>query len=119
MTPVINFYLSSPSQGVWYLGPIPVRAYSLSIICGVSLALIISNKRWKLRGGKLDEVYYIALWIIPFGIFGGRIYHILTDWPTYFGLRGEGIGTAFKLWKGGMGIWGAIIFGGLGLFLEI
>ena len=45
---------------------------------------------------------------------GGRLYHVLTDWSTYFGPGGAGLMAAFKIQEGGLGIWGAVALGGVG-----
>jgi prolipoprotein diacylglyceryl transferase len=107
----------SPSQGVWHLGPIPLRAYALFILVGVIAALFIGNKRWSERGGEPGVIFDIALWAIIFGLIGGRLYHVLTDWTTYFGPGGAGLVAAFKIQEGGLGIWGAVALGGVGAWI--
>ena len=117
MTTTVLAYFPSPAQGVWYLGPVPIRAYALCIIAGIIAALVIGDRRWAARGGERGVIYDIALWAVPFGLIGGRIYHLLTDWRTYFGEGGAGIGAALRIWEGGLGIWGAIAFGGVGAWI--
>jgi phosphatidylglycerol---prolipoprotein diacylglyceryl transferase len=107
----------SPPQGVWHLGPIPLRAYALFILVGVIAALFIGNKRWSERGGEPGVIFDIALWAIIFGLIGGRLYHVLTDWSTYFGPGGAGLVAAFKIQEGGLGIWGAVALGGVGAWI--
>jgi len=107
----------SPDQGVWYLGPIPIRAYALCIIAGIIAALVIGDRRWVARGGERGVIYDIALWAVPFGLIGGRLYHLITDWRTYFGPGGAGVGAAARIWEGGLGIWGAIALGGVGAWI--
>ena len=107
----------SPPQGVWYLGPVPIRAYALCIIVGIVVALVIGDRRWEARGGERGVIYDIALWAVPFGLIGGRIYHLMTDWRTYFGEGGAGLGAALRIWEGGLGIWGAVAFGGVGAWI--
>jgi prolipoprotein diacylglyceryl transferase len=107
----------SPSQGVWYLGPVPIRAYALFIIVGIVAALIIGDRRWEARGGERGVIYDIALWAVPFGLIGGRLYHIITDWPKYFGEGGAGFIGALRIWDGGLGIWGAVALGGVGAWI--
>ncbi len=110
-------YIPSPSQGVWHLGPFPLRAYALFIIAGIIVALTIGDRRWEQRGGERGVIYDIALWAVPFGLLGGRLYHVLTDWPTYFGDGGAGLWAAVKVWDGGLGIWGAVALGGVGAWI--
>lgn len=112
-------YIPSPPQGVWDLGPFPLRAYALCIIAGIVVAVWWGNRRWVARGGQPGEVLDVAIWAVPFGLIGGRIYHLITDWKTYFGdvPGGKDPIDAIKIWDGGLGIWGAVIFGALGAWI--
>jgi len=110
-------YFPSPSQGVWHLGPLPVRAYALFIIAGIVAALLIGDRRWEARGGERGVIYDIALWTVPFGLIGGRLYHLATDWRTYWGPGGAGLGAAIRIWDGGLGIWGAVALGAVGAWI--
>lgn len=113
---MIPFSIPSPTSGVLYLGSFPLRAYSLFIIIGIFLAIWLGNKRWISRGGKPGQVSDVAIFAVPFGIIGGRIYHVATDWEKYFGPNQNWV-DAFKIWNGGLGIWGAIFFGGIGAWI--
>ena len=117
MTTTVLAYFPSPSQGVWHLGPIPIRAYALFIIAGIIAALLIGDRRWEARGGERGVIYDIALWAVPFGLIGGRLYHLATDWRTYFGDGGAGPIAALRIWDGGLGIWGAVALGGIGAWI--
>lgn len=110
-------FIPSPPQGVWHLGPLPLRAYALFIIVGIVAALLIGDLRWAARGGRRGVVYDIALWAVPFGLVGGRLYHLATDWRTYWGPGGAGFGAALRIWDGGLGIWGAVALGGVGAWI--
>lgn len=110
-------YFPSPPQGVWHLGPLPIRAYALFIIAGIVAALLIGDRRWAARGGERGVIYDIALWTVPFGLVGGRLYHLATDWRTYWGPGGAGLGAAVRIWDGGLGIWGAVALGGVGAWI--
>jgi prolipoprotein diacylglyceryl transferase len=110
-------YIPSPSQGVWHLGPFPLRAYALCIIVGIVVAISWGNRRWLARGGRDGEVLDVAIWAVPFGLIGGRIYHVITDWSTYFGDGAKDPIDALKIWDGGLGIWGAVAFGALGAWI--
>ena len=109
--------IPSPSQGVWSLGPIPIRAYALLIILGIVVAVVVGSRRYVARGGSVGVIGDIALWAVPFGIIGGRLYHVLTDWQLYFAPGGSGIIGALRIWDGGLGIWGAVALGGLGAWI--
>jgi prolipoprotein diacylglyceryl transferase len=110
-------YIPSPSQGVWHIGPVPLRAYALFIIVGIVVALMLGDRRWVARGGRAGVIYDIALWAVPFGLIGGRMYHVITDWRTYFGDDGAGLAGALRIWDGGLGIWGAVALGGVGAWI--
>ncbi|ARP69744.1 prolipoprotein diacylglyceryl transferase [Streptomyces pluripotens] len=109
-------YIPSPSRGVLYLGPIPLRGYAFCIIIGVFIAVWVSNKRWIARGGQSGTVADIAVWAVPFGLVGGRLYHVITDYELYFS-DGRDWVDAFKVWQGGLGIWGAVALGALGAWI--
>jgi len=109
-------YIPSPSQGVWHLGPFPIRAYALCIIAGIIVAIWLGNRRWVARGGQPGTVADVAVWAVPFGIVGGRLYHVATSWQPYFGAGGHPI-DALKIWQGGLGIWGAVALGALGAYI--
>jgi prolipoprotein diacylglyceryl transferase len=117
VTTTVLAYIPSPPQGVWDLGPLPIRAYALFIIIGIVAALVIGDRRWAARGGERGVIYDIALWAVPFGLIGGRLYHVITDWQTYFGDGGAGLGAALRIWEGGLGIWGAVALGGVGAWI--
>ncbi|GAC1444023.1 MAG: prolipoprotein diacylglyceryl transferase [Mycobacteriales bacterium] len=100
-------YIPSPSQGVWHLGPFPVRAYALCIILGVVVAVVIGERRWVARGGRRGAVADLAGIAVPFGLLGGRIYHVITS-PTQY--LHHPIDALF-IWRGGLGIPGGILGG--------
>ena len=109
-------YIPSPPQGVWHLGPIPIRAYALCIIVGIVVAIWMGERRYVARGGRPGTVIDIAVWAVPFGLVGGRLYHVATDWWRYFG-TGKNPVDALKIWDGGLGIPGAIALGAVGAWI--
>jgi prolipoprotein diacylglyceryl transferase len=114
--PTVATFIPSPSNGVWHIGPLPLRAYALGIIVGARVALWIGERRFVARGGREGLISDIAIWAIPFGIVGARIYHVATDPELYFG-DGRHVLDAFKIWNGGLGIWGAIAGGAVGALI--
>ena len=108
--------IPSPSQGVWELGPFPLRAYALCIIAGIVVAVWLTEKRWIARGGAPGDVLDIATWAVPFGIIGARIYHVITSPQAYFGEGGDPL-RAFAIWEGGLGIWGGVALGVVGAWI--
>ncbi|MFC0580924.1 prolipoprotein diacylglyceryl transferase [Micrococcoides hystricis] len=113
-------YLPSPSWDGFSIGPLKIHAYALAIMLGIVLALWLGMKRWKERGGNPDAIYDIAFWAIPFGLIGGRLYHVFSSPDAYFGPGYDGTGDPAKIieiWNGGLGIWGAVALGAVGAWI--
>ena len=108
--------IPSPGQGVLHLGDVPIRAYALCIIAGILFALWYGDRRWQARGGRPGEVADVSVWAIPFGIVGGRLYWVLTESDRYFG-PGRDPWDALRIWEGGLGIWGAVSLGAVGVYI--
>ncbi|MEW2332322.1 prolipoprotein diacylglyceryl transferase [Micromonospora chersina] len=111
MTPLAA--LPSPSTAVWQLGPVPIRAYALCIIVGIVVACVVTEYRLRRRGVAPGAVLDIAVWAVPAGIIGARIYHVITSPEKYFGADSQPL-KAFAIWEGGLGIWGAVAGGAVG-----
>jgi prolipoprotein diacylglyceryl transferase len=116
VTAALPATLPSPTTSVWYLGPLPVRAYAVCILLGIVAAAWIAGRRLVKRGGTPGQALDVAAWAVPFGIVGGRIYHVITTPQPYFG-EGGNPANAFRIWEGGLGIWGAISLGALGAWI--
>ena len=110
---MISAFLPSPTISLVSLGPLKIHFYALCILLGIVVAVRLTEKRWIARGGSSGFVSDIAVVAVPAGIIGGRIYHVLTSPEKYFGKNGHPF-DAFKIWEGGLGIWGAISLGALG-----
>jgi len=108
--------IPSPSDGVWEIGPFPLRGYALCIIVGILVAIWIGERRFVARGGTRGQITDLAIWAVPFGLVGGRLYHVMTDWELYFG-EGRNPVTALYVWRGGLGIWGAVALGAVGVII--
>jgi prolipoprotein diacylglyceryl transferase len=93
-----------------------VRGYALCIILGILVAIYVGDRRWRQRGGAAGTVADVAVWAVPLGILGGRLYHLATTPQPYFGSDGHPM-DAFKIWNGGLGIWGAVFLGGVGAWI--
>jgi prolipoprotein diacylglyceryl transferase len=100
-------YLPSPANGVWHLGPVPVRAYAFCILLGVVVAVVWGDRRWRARGGRAGTVADVATIAVPFGIVGARLYHVVTSPAAY---RHDPV-SALYVWHGGLGIPGGIAGG--------
>jgi prolipoprotein diacylglyceryl transferase len=100
-------FIPSPGGGAINIGPLTVHAYGLFIGLGVVAAVWLAERRWRARGGRPGQVSDLALWAVPAGLIGARMYHVATDNQLY---RHNWLG-AFKVWDGGLGIWGAVAGG--------
>ena len=107
--------IPSPSLSSFSVGPLTIHFYALCIITGIAVAIWIGRKRYANLGGNPDDVSEVAIWAVPFGIIGGRIYHVITSPSQYFGANGNPI-DALRIWEGGLGIWGAISLGAVGAY---
>ena len=112
----IPFSLPSPSSGILELGPISVRYYAIAIILGVVVAVTVGSRRAQAMGAPKPLVSDVAVLAVPFGVIGGRIYHVITTPEPYFGANGDPI-SALYIWEGGLGIWGAIALGAVGALI--
>ena len=107
--------IPSPSLSSFSVGPLTIHFYALCIITGIAVAIWIGRKRYANLSGNPDDVSEVAIWAVPFGIIGGRIYHVITSPSQYFGANGNPI-DALRIWEGGLGIWGAISLGAVGAY---
>ncbi len=75
----------------------------MCIAIGIVLGVGLARRRWAARGGDPDDISAIAVWAVPAGIVGARLYHVITDWRPF--------GEWYKVWEGGLGIPGGLIAG--------
>jgi prolipoprotein diacylglyceryl transferase len=105
---------SIPSPSSRFLvdsGPLHIRWYGLLLALGVLFGSAIARRELRRRSIDPDLTYAVALWVVPLGLIGARLYHVATDWSTRFAGHWERIP---QVWEGGLGIYGALIGGMLG-----
>jgi prolipoprotein diacylglyceryl transferase len=100
--------LPSPASNEIVIGPLHLRAYGIAIALGVLAGVWLARRRWAARGGDPEDITTIALWAVPAGLIGARLYHVITDWRQYFP---DNVGEVIAIWKGGLGIPGGILGG--------
>ena len=98
-------YIPSPPGSGFHLGPAFVHYYGLMYLIGIALAIWITRRRWRAAGGNPDLAGEVALWAVPAGIIGARIYFDVT---TPFDITPHAWYGVFEVWRGGLGIWGGI-----------
>ncbi|GID93698.1 prolipoprotein diacylglyceryl transferase [Amorphoplanes digitatis] len=108
--------IPSPTTSVWHVLGLPLRAYALCIVLGIVVAVLVMEYRLRRRGVAPWASLDMAVWAVPFGIIGARIYHVITSPTEYFGSGGDPI-RVFQIWEGGLGIWGAVAGGAVGAWI--
>jgi prolipoprotein diacylglyceryl transferase len=101
-------------------GALRIHAYALCILAGIIAGLWLTSVRWARRGAPEGSVWDIAIWAIPFGIIGGRLYHVFSSPDAYFGPGFDGTGDLSlipQIQRGGLGIWGAVLLGAVGAWI--
>jgi prolipoprotein diacylglyceryl transferase len=112
----VFFSIPSPTISSITLGPVVIHYYALFILAGIVVATFLTAGRMKARGMEAGLAIDIAIWAVPFGIVGGRLFHVATHIGDYFG-PGRDWTSMFRLWEGGLAIYGAIIFGSIGAYI--
>lgn len=116
MTSLVPLNIPSPEVNSISIAGINIHFYALFILSGIIIAWIWASNRFVARGGDKDDFFDIAFVAVIVGIIGARIYHVGVNWQHYFAPGIDPL-SAFRIWEGGIGIWGAIAAGGLGAFL--
>ncbi|WP_309108382.1 prolipoprotein diacylglyceryl transferase [Arthrobacter sp.] len=101
-------------------GSLRIHAYALCILAGIIVGLWLTSRRWNRRGTPEGSLWDIAIWAIPFGIIGGRLYHVFSSPDAYFGPGFDGTGDLSlipQIQRGGLGIWGAVLLGAVGAWI--
>jgi prolipoprotein diacylglyceryl transferase len=103
--------IPTPTFSKLEFGPLTIYIYALCIIAGIAIAIWLGDKRFRKCGPGLENlVADVAIFAVPAGVIGGRIYHVISSPDNYFGEGGNPL-DALKIWEGGLGIWGAIALG--------
>jgi prolipoprotein diacylglyceryl transferase len=104
---LLAFIPSPPKNGI-NIGPLRLHVYGLLIAAGVAAAVWLAQRRWTARGGAPGTMAAVALWGVPAGLIGARLYSVITSWQDDTGGHWYRI---FAIWDGGLGIWGGILCG--------
>ncbi len=100
-------HIPSPAVSGFHVGPAFIHVYGLMYVIGITLAILITRRRWEAKGGDPNLVADVAIWAVPAGIIGARIYFDITtpgDIPPHWW-------GVFAIWSGGLGVWGGIAAG--------
>jgi prolipoprotein diacylglyceryl transferase len=107
----LGSFIPSPPVSGLHLGPLFVHFYGLMYVVGIALAIYITRRRWVAVGGDPSLVYDVAIWVVPAGLIGARLYFDVTT-PFDITPKHEWWGP-LAIWNGGLGVWGGILFGAL------
>lgn len=97
---------------IFSIGDVNIEWYSVLIVIGAILAIIMIIREAKRYGYPKDFVFNMCFWTIIMGIIGARLYYVLFNLDLY-----TNIVDVFKIWEGGLAIHGGIIFGLITCFL--
>ena len=114
----MDFLTGIPSPEISYidLGPVRVHFYALFILTGIVIATALADSKLHKRGAERGSMLDIALWAVPFGILGGRFFHVITHPDDYF-YEGADLLATLRIWEGGLAIYGAISIGAIGAYI--
>ena len=108
--------IPSPEVSFIDLGIFRIHFYALFILTGIAIATWLADLRLAKRGAPKGTMLDIALWAVPFGILGGRFFHVITHPDDYF-FEGADLLATLRIWEGGLAIYGAISLGAVGVFI--
>ena len=106
LTSLLGSIPSPPGKSIG-IGPLQLRAYGLAIAVGVLVAVWIAQRRYARRGGDPEALTPIAMWAVPMGLVGARLYHVITDYQRFQGRWWR----VLEVWEGGLGIPGGLLAG--------
>jgi prolipoprotein diacylglyceryl transferase len=102
--------IPSPHSSTIDLGPLTIHMYGLMLLLAIFSCVWLTAVRWRRMGGEFDLVVRVTVWGVAFGVIGARAYHDITSWDEVPDPKWQGI---FEVWKGGLGVWGGILFGSI------
>ncbi len=100
--------IPAPPSDRLSLGPLDLRLYGLCIALGVIAAIWAAGRSLEFhRVGTVDDMSSIGIWAVGAGIVGARLYHVATEWSRF----SNDLDEIPKIWEGGLGIPGGLLFG--------
>ena len=108
----MNVLLSVIDPVAISIGPIKIYWYGIIIALAMLLGISLATKEAQKMGLEEDTMTDMALWAIPIGFIGARLYYVLFKWEYYLQNPNEII----AIWNGGIAIYGGLIAGGLAVY---
>ena len=113
MMPMALLSLPSPPSPVAFeAGPLTLSYHGLFIALGIVVGALLTWRELERRGQDGALVFGALLFAIPLGVVGARLYHVVTEYDRY-----ERLTSALQVWDGGLGIYGAMAGGFVGLVI--
>jgi phosphatidylglycerol---prolipoprotein diacylglyceryl transferase len=107
--------LPSPSSPIIFeVGPFALRYYGLCIALGIAAGTWLTSRELARKGYDPALALDALFFTVPLGFIGARAYHVATDYDLY---AGDPIPGVFAVWNGGLGIYGAVIGGFIGVLI--
>lgn len=102
------------SREIFSIGNFAIYWYAILIVTGILLAVLYTKYRSEREGVSTDNLLDIALLTVALGVVGARLYYVLTtlDSGAY-----QSFVDVINIRNGGLGIYGGIIGGVLGIFI--
>lgn len=91
---------------------INISWYGVMVGLGFLVALALAGQLFVLKKLPADYPYAIIWWIFPFSILGARIYFLIFDGSL------TSFWQIFRIWDGGLAIYGGVIGGFIGLVIS-
>lgn len=88
-----------------------IKFYGITMATAMLVGIILACKNAKQRGLKSDDIFALALYVLPLAVIGARLLYILGADHSY------SFAEMFKIWEGGMSIYGGIMGGAVGVAL--
>ena len=109
-----------PEWQSFSIGIFTIHTYAICILVGIVVAILMTSRRLTRRGAEPGIVVDIALWAVPLGIVGARLWHVFTHPADYFGGGRTVLDTLWgmiQIWQGGNAIFGSLVGGAIGVWI--
>lgn len=110
---ILSAFLGTPDPVAFNIFGYSIRWYAIMLTCGILAGFFLVLIRGKKSGLSEDDTYDVFLYVVPLAVFGARLYYVLFELDYYLDHPAD----ILAVWKGGLAIHGAILFGALGVFL--
>ncbi len=93
---------------IFSVGHFALRWYSLIVVTAIAAGVWLAAREAERQGFKKENIYDTAYWVVPGGLLGARLFHVLDHWSHRFAAQPI---RALYIWEGGLAIWGGVVGG--------